>query len=196
MAKTLTIRAPADLDAFIRRLDDPRDPLETIGVILTRGSQQAFDRQAFGSKPWPARYFGRGTPFVNVAGLLQDLGEAPRVKSRRFEKRPALSDTGQLRNTITWNVNGDEVEYGSPRDYAKTHQQGGESSVPITPTTIKNLAKWLRTSQGVPFQKRLGYLFQAGDSYDFKVIRRPFLGITDEGERDIRDEVEAWAAGE
>lgn len=196
MARTLVIRAPEDLDAFKRRLDNPSDPLETIGVTLVRQSQAAFDKQAFGAHRWPARYWGRGTPFINVAGALKDLQDAPRVKARRFEKAPALVDGGQLRNTITWNVNGDEVEYGSPRDYAKTHNEGGQSSIEITPRAIKNLAKWLRTSGGNKYRERMGFLFQAGDSYDFKVNRRPFLGITDETERDISSQVETWAVGE
>lgn len=196
MARTLVIRAPQDLDSFVRRLDDPREPLETIGVTLVRQSQNAFDKQALGTHKWPARYRGRGTPFINVAGALTDLQSAPRVKSRRFDKRPALQNSGQLRNSLTWNVNGDEVVYGSPRDYAKTHQEGGQSSIAITPRAIKNLAKWLKTAQGKTYRSRMGFLFQAGDSYDFTVNKRPFLGITEQSDRDISEQVETWAVGE
>lgn len=241
MAREVVIETREELDRFVARLEnETRVPLDIMGGRLATSSQKAFTDQQFGDFSWPARYFGKGDPFVNVAGAIEDLTTGARIKSRRFETRPALTDTGTLFKSITHEVkSGTEVQVGSPLEYAADHQHGKSRSMPVTQTVKDNLAKWLKkgdrvvgksvtgkTTQfdpesafgkitgvkgdrdrsigfatsaifggGNPFRSRLGFLFNL-DTYDFEIIRRPFIGVTDEAEKDVVAELEAWAAGD
>lgn len=195
---TTTVRLSVPLgrahEALRSAFGDYRPLLDELGATLTHHSQDAFQRQAFGEYQWPARYWGRGAPFVNVAGALADLASGPNVAGNRFDKRPALQDRGSLQSTITWNVLGrNEVQYGSPRDYAPDHQKGATRSIPIGAGIRYNLQRWLKRGDNAKYRSRLGFAF-VQDDYTFQLIKRPFIGVTDEGQRDLLAATESYIA--
>lgn len=132
---------------LIGRMRDKDALLDAAGALLVRTSQEAFVKQRFGSIVWPERYAGdTREPFVNVAGIVADFN-AGRAEppQRRFDRRPALMDTGELARSPSYRkVGPDSVEAGSTVPYAALHQRGGESSQPVTRETKERLWGWLK----------------------------------------------------
>lgn len=190
---------PEQTDPFVHLkniLIRPGKVLERIGAILEAGSQDAFLEQAFGDFRWPGRYPNQADPHINVAGALGDFAKGrSEPKSRRFDRRPALRDTGALLGSIRSQVVSDEVvEVGSTLPYAAMHQFGGTSSIPIDKATKQRIVKWLLKPAGEPHRGNLSPLLTK-DTLDTEVVQRPFLGVTDEMETDIHDTVETMIAG-
>ena len=177
-------------DELKRLLDDPRPILALAGVIMAAGSEKAFVDQRFGSFTWPERYQDLTEPFINIAGAVSDFESGKdRPLPRRFLRRPALIDTGTLANSITSEVLGDEeVEVGTTVEYANQHQLGGLSSILVCEAGKGRMADWLRTPEGEPYRVHLMALTQPTvTQLDTEVAQRPFVGITDEMETDIRE---------
>jgi len=183
---------------LVGRLRRPRALLKQMGAMMESASQEAFTLQRLGDIEWPHRYPNQGEPFVNVAGLVSDLNRGATIKERRFQRRPALQDTGQLGASIRSRVvSDDRVEVGTPLERGATHQYGLTSQQPITPEAKKGLSKWLLSDQGRPFQKKLSFLLMpARRTLDTQVVERPFLGITDELEDDMVELIEEVLASE
>lgn len=171
----------AQVEALLR---DPSPVLFALGEAAVSFSVRAFTDQAFAGDPWPERYPNQDPgEMVNVAGVVSDLaaGRAS-IPARRFEDRPALVDTGALRDSITWRLAGaDAVEVGSNLPYADMHQRGGISRQPVSSGMRRVLARFLkREKRRRPWLgKRLGFLFQK-DMLETRVNARPFVGVTDE----------------
>lgn len=178
----------AKLQRWERNLANPEAALRAIGAIGVSGAQRAFRDQGFAGKPWRER----AAP--NVFGILADFAQGKKSPpKRRFERRPALRDTGALARSIVFRITGpDTVEWGSPMPYAAVHQKGGTAeSVRITETLQEALGDWLKR-RPKDLQKRLGWLLSpklVGKTLKQRVPARPFLGISDEMHDEMRQAV-------
>jgi phage gpG-like protein len=145
--------------------------LDAIGSYLAARSQRAFQDQSFNGEAWPARRV------PNVMGIVADLNRGGPPRSRRFDDRPALTDTGNLRRSITWEVRGDSVLVGTTVEYASAHQAGGPTQpIRLTPTGRRGLALFLRREPEL--REDLGWLF-AREVATANVPARPFVGLQD-----------------
>jgi phage gpG-like protein len=180
------------------RVSNLRPVLTRIGATMLSASQMAFQEQKYGGENWPARYESnwRG---INVAGALSDLLRDRPIKARRFDQRPALVDTGNLRNSLTFAIKSDTaVEVGTVVKYAATHQFGMESVQPVTEVARKRLVKEYRRFKkmgGGKFKaiKTLGFLHSV-DTLRTQIAARPFVGLYPDLKRDIVDLVEDYIA--
>lgn len=185
-------RATFDVGAKMRRWKEacanPRPALKQIGALMVAESQRAFREQKHGADAWDAR------AAVNVYGIIADFAQGrSKPPQRRFERRPALSDTGRLRRSIAYRTASQRsVIVGSNLPYAATHQYGGriESEV-ITPSLRRALWKWLK-KQDAGLKRQLGWLLNKkfqGERLSGEVEARPFVGVTRRTKRDILETV-------
>lgn len=181
-------RKGAKIERWEQGLRNPDRALKRVGLIMVAESLEAFDRQGFGGESWK----GRRTP--NVMGIIADFARgASEPKSRRFQTRPALVDTGRLRSSISYHVVGsDTVEVGSNVEYAGLMHGGGESeSEPITENMQASLRKWL-ANQPRAMKKALAYLTLpdwTGKTVKKDIPARPFVGVTDQTREDVKEAV-------
>lgn len=201
-------------DYFTR---DPDRLLLRIGTVMLAGSQAAFANQRFGAVVWPERYPNQPAgEKLNLAGAVSDLATGPRIKSRRYDARPAGRDTGDLMGRLTAQVRGGLLEVGSDLPYATRFHAGGESRITITPQIKRNLGILLKAKRreagreanrraragqlsgrgprgGTPKtleERRLGFLFTVGELVT-KSPARPFAGITREMVGDIESVIKS-----
>lgn len=166
-------------------LANPEKALKAIGIVMVAESQRAFTEQRLGDTAWPER-----AP-VNVFGLLYDfsVGRTEPLQ-RRFERRPALRDTGRLAQSIASRVGGNNtVEVGSNVEYASVHQFGGETeSVPMTSGMRRAVWTWLQ-KQSTALKRQVGWVLNR-KFIDKRITQtvpaRPFLGITDRTRTAVR----------
>lgn len=181
------------IDQLIQLLTHPGPVLRVVGQTAVDYSRERFRAQEFDGERWPARYpwqKDRST-FVNRAGVVSDLLAGRDVAGRRFEDRPAGIDTGELRDSIAYEVRGYEVVIGvSPgvRDRAQRFQDGGESAQALDDAFHKRLRRFLGTARGKPVAPKLEELLEA-DELLTEMIPRPFIGRADELDRRIQDAV-------
>lgn len=194
MTRILRLDALTGVGRLVETLERPAPLLAAWGALLVSESQRAFRDQRFGEFAWPARYEGRKDPFLNLAAALAEWNRGGKPRARHFQRRPALIGQGGtgLRGSIASRVVGtDTVEVGSELPYASLHQRGGGTSMPITATAKKAVAKWLRTKRGAPFRDSIGFLFRR-DTLNTFLHRRPFVGITDRGQDRVRAALETF----
>lgn len=211
MAKTVTIRSGDDWENLRARVKDTATLGRIIGRILESQSQRAFLEQRLGDLQWPERYPSQDDPFVNVAALVNWTNSGGTVLPRFFDRRPALMGEGTLSKSIAARTSGKVVEVGSALSYAGLHQWGGSSSQPITQGAKKTIGAFIgEEEKGGVFKRkaRLGsrqkanrekYFFKlypllSRDELTTEVNQRPFLGITEENERDMVEDIEEWVA--
>lgn len=179
-----TFKKGAKLERWERNLANPRKALAQIGVLMVAESQLAFREQQHGRDKWDAR------AVPNVYGIIEDFHAGRKSPpARRFERRPALRDTGRLVGSIAYKVFGrSTVEVGSNLEYAGVLQEGGPiKSKPIKP--IRELLwKWLK-KQNKSRKAELGWLFarKFDDGLEGEVAARPFVGITKKTIEDVRE---------
>lgn len=184
--------------SILGRLRNPQGALREMGALLVKESGRAFEEQRLGSVAWPERYEGGPEPYVNVAGLVADFNQGSRrPKARRFDRRPALRDQGDLERSVSFEVIGrDTVEAGSALPYARTHQEGGESRQSVTKQTKAALWKWLKR-QDKTMKRRLGWLLNKTiTELETNVHRRPFVGVTEDLAPELVEVVERHLVGE
>lgn len=207
------------------QLKDPSAPLadgkplmKQIGILGVAASQKAFRLQALGDIKWPPRYPNQAAPKFNIAGALMDWkGGRPNPKNNRFQDRPALIDTGAMKDKLSYTVSGSlAVKWGSPQSYAALHQEGGEVSIPYDDATAKRISEWLYKKppqKGKMFTgvlrtnkvKTGSYGMKTRDQYakhvrplinsrvwEQNIIARPFVGVTLELELDINRTIKAF----
>ena len=176
-----------DVQIIGEALGDLRDVLDGIGALLSARAVGAFRQQRLGRQQWAARM----NP--NVPGIVLDLNAGRFPLSRRFDSRPAVVDTGTLRNSITWQVGdgGRSVTVGTAVPYAAIHNEGGQSEVTLEPRGRATLFRWLRSLERSRRRElNLGWLFNRS-TFTVNVRKRPFLQIEREERRIIVEEVEA-----
>lgn len=194
----VTLNLSAALGGNLKRLeaalDNPKPLLEAWGKMGTALSQRAFVDQKLGDDSWPERYPGQSGPKLNVAGALQDFNSGrAKPKPNRFQDRPALVDEGfrgGLWGSITYDVKGDSVEWGSNKEYASKMQYGGRSVIRLSESAVDRAKKWLFTPGGKTRKNRDGYAEKLWHAlmtriHSQSVIPRPFVGITDELKADM-----------
>ena len=158
MAHGVSFAAPIQkqIDAArkrLRQIGDPGVPLmKQIGAIIAEHCRRAFKLQQLGDIKWPERYPGMESPFINIAGALEDWN-AGRAKPQlnRFQDRPALIGPGggHLGRSLTYKmgavVPGEtaEVFVGTSMQYAALHQEGGWSEMPISDVAKQAIVEWL-----------------------------------------------------
>lgn len=180
---------------FERVFADPTPALRAIGAIMVAESQDAFKAQKFGEEEWKPR------SVPNVMGLIADFALGRREPlARRFESRPALLDTGRLKQSIAFRVVSNEaVEIGSNLEYAATMQFGGEvESEPVTSEMQEAIWRWLKTDSGKPYKKNVGFLLnknQTNKTVQSSVPPRTFVGISDQTIADITEMLGALIQG-
>lgn len=178
---------------------NPDRVLRLIGLVATARSKRCFEEQrAPDGTPWPQRYPNQGADFLNVAGAISDLASGPRIKSRRYEARPAGRDTGDMMNRLTANVAGGELRVGSNVPYAERFHAGGESRQVIDTAIKRHLSEFLRKQRrgrrrrgeaGKSIEeRRLGPLFNVRE-WTTDSQPRPFVGLTQQDAEDIRAEI-------
>ena len=181
---------------WVKNAEEPTKALKQIGVMLRAESQGAFKAQAYGGKAWDARA-GK----INVYGIIADFAAGKRKPpDRRFDDRPALTDTGALKRSIAWEVVGsDTVQVGSNLPYGAVHQHGGAvESKTITADVQDRLAAWLLTKDDDTMIRKLGWLLHkrmTGTKLKGTVPARPFLGITKQGKDDIEEIIQTGLFG-
>jgi len=178
MPGRVTFKKGAKVERIEKNLADPHAALKKIGILMVAESQRAFKTQQFGRGKWEQR-----AP-VNVFGIIADF-HMGRTKppARRFDRRPALRDTGRLASSIAYQVTGNVVEVGTNLDYAAVHQTGGETeSEPITGAVRRGLWRWLK-KESTELKRRLGWLLNKkfrDERLTQTVPARPFIGVTPE----------------
>ena len=116
--------------------------------MIVKESGRAFREQRLGNFPWKPRV----NP--NWPALLRDAESgAGKPPQRRFQARPALSDTGLLARSIAHRVvSATDVEVGVAgvaKVYGDKHQVGGEvESVLVTKAIQHRIWKWLSSATG------------------------------------------------
>lgn len=171
-----------------RAVSNPTGALKQIGALLVSQGQRAFRMQRLGREAWKPR----GVP--NVFGIIADFHAGKRAPpARRFQKRPALRDTGRLASSLAFRLVGkDTVEAGSNLPYAAVHQAGGRvESETITEKVQRLLWSWLK-GRGSEWKAKLGFLLNKkfrDKKLEGEVPARPFIGITETLRRDIREVV-------
>lgn len=171
MTVEITVGDAGEIQVLVDQLSDTRELLDAIGVLLLARAQQAFRQQRRGRQVWPPRMV------PNVPGIVRDLNAGGFPKSRRFEPRPAVVDTGLLRNSIVSEVaaDGKSVTVGTTVHYAATQNEGGESDVTLTSTGRRQLTTWLRRDASAR-ELGLGWLFNK-PTFVVQVRERRFLDI-------------------
>lgn len=186
MAATIKVGSAKEVVVLSSKLKDPQVTLDKIGALLATKAKKAFREQRRGGNVWPPRMV------PNVPGIVKDLNKGASIKARRFNPRPALVDTGILRNSITWLVgsSGRSVTVGTNVPYASRHNEGGSSVITLTGEGRKNLVLALRKARKARSSTRnamllgLGWLFSK-PSFSVEAQRRPFLVIEDEDRSEI-----------
>lgn len=183
----LTFKKGAKIQRWEEKLASPQAALKMIGVLAQADSQQAFKSQRFGRKKWAAR-----AP-INIYGIIADFAAGKdKPAARRFDSRPALVDTGRLRSSIAFKVSGRKVTIGSSLDYAAVLNEGGPiESEKLTERVQQAISEWL-DGQNEGMQIALGWLTNPDlrdTTLKGEVEARPFVGITKELIRDVRQVV-------
>lgn len=211
MATTVTVRSGEELRQLKVRATDSGVIGQIVARVLESQSQRAFLEQKLGDFAWPERYPSQEDPFVNIAALVNFTNDGGTIRSRFFDRRPALMGTGDLAGSISGTVKGDLVILGSSKSYAGIHQWGGTSSQPVTETAKKTIARFIgfeKKDGKWKRKKKLGskqeeqskkYHFKllpllAKDQLETQVNQRPFLGITEDNEQEMVDTIEAYVA--
>lgn len=166
------------LDTLDKRLRTPRQALQEIGNFLVKQARESFDRQGRNGVRWIAR------KVPNIMGIIEDLKRGPTIKSSRFAGRPALVDSGGLKNTLRVRTTSDTVTVASLKSYADLHQRGGKSSIEVTPAVRKNLKEPLRRRPEL--RPELGFIFRRSQ-VSTDVPARPFLTLGKEDQPGIEE---------
>lgn len=213
MAHTIDVRpiVVEQLQKLKAALNQPGQLLAMIGALVVNDCRRAFHRQALGDIQWQERYPGMASPKINIAGALADfISGRPSPKPNRFQDRPALIGEGMrggLQASVTYRVAGkDTVMVGSNKPYASLQQEGGTSEQTYGEDVKKRIETWLfkqrrrpgpRGGRFEPRRNREGYVKHLApllhkNVHRQRVIARPFIGVTDNAERQIRMAVQRF----
>ena len=89
----------AKIERWEAALKNPKKALTQIGALMVSESQRAFRAQKFGKDVWQER------AVPNIYGIISDFHRGvSNPPKRRFEPRPALTDTGRLSKSIAFKV--------------------------------------------------------------------------------------------
>jgi len=192
----VTLNTEALEHAFQQGLEI-RPLLHRIGTFVVSEFMQRIQQQRIGDKPMEARG-SSDQDYANIAGIIRYLQRgqgSPNIPSRYFERRPALVDTGRLRNSITYNIKGGtKIEVGPTVKYAKKQILGESETFPGAGkggdrTVREGLKRYLKRNKDK--RKALGWLFSR-DEVEIKPKARNFIEPTDDLQRDIQGIIETF----
>jgi phage gpG-like protein len=171
------------LVALQSAIANPIVTLKRIGALVTSRTQKRFDTQIGpDGKEWPDRW----TP--NIPGILEDLERGAGIKDRRWQPRPVLLDTGNLRWSIDWALEGTSVvKIGTAVDHAKFHQFGLERIIPITDTMregISELISKLARKSRLAATKPSRNILKSVSGYEREILKTP--GLSPQQKKDLR----------
>jgi phage virion morphogenesis protein len=165
---------------MVSKLDDMRPLMAEIGEEMVERTKQRFsDITAPDGTPWAdnadstiADYLNRFSGSRKKDGALSKKGLA-----RKAGKKPLTGETGSLRATINYLLEGDDaVRIGSPMDYAPFQQYGTK------PHTIELRNKKALAFGGIVVRK----VNHPG------IPARPFLGFSDDDQDAILEIVRSY----
>ncbi len=169
---------------------DFRTAMDRIGKYLREKARSRFRDQSFAGEEWDER------AVPNIAGIISDFQERGRtpggIPKRRFDPRPALIDTGELRKSIDYRVedDGTTVTVGTNLPYAQKMQEGGVSRFDIDQATGAKLKRLATTAKvknlddAERVARRLESVAEM-DTFEVEIPPRTFLGIDEEDEEEI-----------
>ncbi len=173
VAKVSEARVKVDATRW-EELLDRKAVLEEIALTMWVKANEAFDDQGRPEGTWSPRFA------PNFAGIVNRLNRGLSPRASDFEPKPALHDTGRLKNSLAHRVRGNVAEVGTNVPYATRMQEGGPSEITLTPQGQERLGKWLRKNRSNRYyQENLGWLF-GKPSFTVDVQARPFLVVTEE----------------
>ena len=164
----------------VEKLDENAEAiLDGVGLTLVSYFQKAFEGQAWGGTPWASRYPFQRAPHINVAGALADfISGSVSPKRRRFDNRPALSDTGALQSSLTFSTRGgDTVVAGTTLPYADLMNEGGTSEQAVPLAAKHRINKWIQKRP--EYAQHLGKILNE-DVHTTEVVGRKFVGMNPE----------------
>lgn len=191
----------------------PIDPLlKATGLYMVGQVQRAFTDQRRGRVAWRER------SVPNLAGIVRDLDEGGEIKSRRWDARPAVIDTGLLRGSIWFRRLTDGtvgIEVGTTVPYARKQQEGGPTTIEIgaraqerikallaaIERTGKGKAREIRAAGGGKVKGQRGLadalrFLRGRDSFELRIPARPYVTVEPEDIQAIRDMAAKWALRE
>lgn len=173
----------------------PQGLLLRLAATTLAFSEKAFKQQKYGSEDWKPRYPNQTPPKINVVGAIKDLMGDGEVKSRRFQDRPALTDTGELKRHLDFDVFTNEFDITNNLPYAPLQQEGGESTIQLNQEFTKKdgkLSKFLKKNP--QYSPKLGFLFNKVNrmkelTYTTTVVGRQFTPTADKFPETLEDEI-------
>ena len=173
-------------------LNDPRPLLQAVGLLMVGRAQSAFRDQGRGGVSW----LPRGVP--NRMGVLEDLKAGRSPPSRRWDATPAGIDTGRLRQSIAYRIEGaTKVVVGSNLPYASDVQRGATKTLELDAGLRSSLSAWLKKlggDKGTRARASFGPLFSLG-ALTITTPPRPFLTITPDDRREINETARRYFSG-
>jgi len=181
---TVEVGNSSEFQAFADSIGDLSPVLDGLGALLTARATATFRKQAKGTKPWPARL----TP--NIPGIISDLNKGGNPKARRFDPGQALVDTGTLRRSIAWEVDGSghTLTVGTTVPYAKVHNEGGSSKISLSADGRAKLVGWLRENKSLASPRLV--LLLTKPNVTTRVRKREFLSIDNDDRKLIQKTIE------
>lgn len=209
------LRQVRRMQALVKDLPPQSPPLlKQIGAIIVKECRKAFVMQRLGDLEWPARYEGMSDPFINIAGALVDWNSGrPNPKPNRFQDRPALVDERNLWQSITHKLwpKQNTILFGTAMQYARIHQEGGDSEITISDQAKDAIYNWLYSKSRkwgmVPSKKKVTHHGRSGkesrqkdpraayakhveplihmDVWRQRVAKRAFIGVTNQAEHEV-----------
>lgn len=154
--------------------EDPTPLLQIAGSILEASTIRRFqEEKGPGGIPWPKSKAA--------------LGQAPRA-SGKISPGKTLTDTGDLRDSIRYEVRPGEVEVGSDglKNPVKAiaNQVGSNRQAVVLPHT-----RTIKSAFGVPLPGGAKTINVRAHGRVTNLPARPFVGIDDDDRRDVTD---AW----
>lgn len=124
-----------------------------LAALGVEASLRAFQEQRLGEIAWQPRYPNQAEPFVNIAGVIADFAAGRTApKPSRFQRVPALVDEGKrggMWGSITWVPKGKQkIAWGTNKEYAAVHQEGGETRQTVTPAMKQKLYDYFYAASG------------------------------------------------
>lgn len=188
-----------------RELDDTGPLMKKLGIRMLAESQEAFKEQRLGDFRWPEKYPTQEEPFINIAGALEDFNDGRSApQPRQFRRRPALVSSGDMLNSLSYEVLGPtEVQEGTNKksktgeSYPAKQQAGGKSRIDLTDTGVEKAKAWLFTKYGKVRKGKLEFAQKLAHSirtkiYVVRIYARPFVGFTENLVRDIIQITRDW----
>lgn len=185
------------VEALERVFADPMKILKRFGAFWVSRTQAAFRTKgrvgaSVAGVPWPDRI----TP--NIPAILGDLKAHRAPPRRRFDAGTPLVDTGQLRQSETWEQAGPRaIRVGTNVPYANLQQHGGEVSIPVTAEMKHFLWDWMKglgKKAKAEMQRRIGWLFGV-KVFKLRVRSRPHVLFTREDRAELDRLVNEAARG-